>query len=144
VALCWDHGWAVLRRNAAHSLCRVCPGHALWPCSDCIPCCPGADNVAVSSSLVWAAAAAACLAIAAGARRPDGLVARSPVGWIAECSGGAALLAYPGPCIAAWALGCAAPVCVICYEGVKTGTAGVMILRYAWRNAAPAFLSGGT
>src|SRR5262245_33712749 len=24
VALCWDRGWAILRRDAAHSLCRVC------------------------------------------------------------------------------------------------------------------------
>src|SRR5215510_16499141 len=95
VALCGYRGWAVLRRDAAHGLCGVCLCHDLCACSHYSPCYPGPDHVAVSASLVRAVAAPACLLAAPCGWGPDGMVARSPVGWLAECPRYAPFLAHP-------------------------------------------------
>src|SRR5215831_7188736 len=96
VALCGYRGWAVLRRDAAHGLCRVCLCHDLRACTHYPPCHPGPDHAAVSASLVRAAAPSACLPAAPCGWGPDGLVDRSPVGGLAERSCGAPFLAHPG------------------------------------------------
>src|SRR5262249_5866683 len=96
VALCGYPGWAVLRCDAAHGLCGVCLCHDLRACPYYPPGHPGPDHVAVSASLVHAAATLACLPVAACGWGPAGLVARPPVGWLVECSCGAAFLDHPG------------------------------------------------
>src|SRR5262249_28185790 len=101
VALCGYLGRAVLRRDAAHSLCRVCLCHDLRACPYYPPCHPGPDHVAVSASLVRAATTPACLPAAPCGWGPDGMVDRSPVGWLAECSRGAPLLDHSGTGVAA-------------------------------------------
>src|SRR5262245_35227806 len=101
VALCGYPGWAVLRCDAAHGLCGICLRDDLWPCPHYPPCHPEPDHVAVSASLVCAAAPAACLPAAPCSWGPDGMVDRSPVGWIAECSCGAPFPDHPGTGVAA-------------------------------------------
>src|SRR5262245_37839572 len=101
VALCQCPGWAVLRCDAAHSLRGLCLRHDLWPCPYYSPGHPGPDHVAVSASLVRAPAAPTCLPPAPCGRGPDGMVARPPVGWLAECARCAPLLAHPGMGVAA-------------------------------------------
>src|SRR5712691_962333 len=86
VALWECPGRAVLRRDAAHGLCRVCLCHDLCACPHYSSCHPGPDHVALSASLVRAATAAACLPAAPCSRGPGGMVARPPVGWITQCS----------------------------------------------------------
>src|SRR4030095_8275951 len=101
VAFCGYPGWAVLRCDAAHGLCGICLRDDLWPCLHYPPCHPAPDHVAVSASLVCATATAAYFPAAACGRGSDGMVARPPVGWIAECVRCAPLLDHPGTGVAA-------------------------------------------